>query len=76
MDDVKAVLPVAVYTENPEAMSAYFYKLSFGVKADTEYSSAHIVRDDGIMTEGRVFDRRVPPAPPEPEQEPEVEEEA
>lgn len=34
------------------------------------YHSGHLLRSDGIITDGRVFDRRVAPEPtPEPETE-------
>ena len=66
-------LPVAYANEN-DAYEKYYIILSAAVKSVIPYHAANIIRSDGIMIEGKVYDRRVTPAPePEPEPESEVE---
>ena len=51
------------YDNETAALSAYFSICAAAAVSSIEYHSAHIIRSDGIMIEGRVFDRRVDPAP-------------
>ena len=52
-----------------EAIAKFFTICAAAAKSEIPYHSAHIIRDDGVMIEGRVFDRRTAPTPPEPEPE-------
>ena len=54
------------YTDYAQAMSAFFSICSAAAISLIPYHAAHIIRDDGIMIEGRVFDRREPAPTPEP----------
>lgn len=47
------------YTVYETALSSYFTICAAAAISVIPYHAAHIIRDDGIMTEGRVFDRRV-----------------
>lgn len=67
-DGVKAIVPPVIYDVLEDALAAYYTVCAVAVKSSCEYHSCHIIRSDGTMTEGRVFDRRQP--------EPEVSEEA
>lgn len=49
------------YDTEREALAAYYTILAAAAVSTIEYHAAHIIRDDGIMIEGRVFDRRVEP---------------
>ena len=40
------------------ALAKFFTVCAAAASSDIPYHSAHIVRSDGIMIEGRVFDRR------------------
>lgn len=40
------------------AIAKYFTICAAAAKSEIPYHSAHIIRDDGVMIEGRVFDRR------------------
>lgn len=58
------------YTVYETALSSYFTICAAAAVSVIPYHAAHIIRDDGIMVEGRVFDRRVSAEPtPEPNQE-------
>lgn len=46
------------YDTESAALAAYYTILSAAAVSALEYHSAHIIRSDGIMVEGRVFDRR------------------
>lgn len=46
------------YDTESAALAAYYTILSAAAVSVLEYHSAHIIRSDGIMIEGRVFDRR------------------
>lgn len=48
------------------AYAKYFTVCAAAAVSDIPYHSAHIIRSDGIMIEGKVFDRRSDE--PEPEQ--------
>lgn len=50
-----------------DAIAKFFTICSVGAKSDIPYHSAHLLRDDGVMIESRVFDRRTMPIP-EPEE--------
>ena len=55
------------YDSETAALAAYYTILAAAAVSTIEYHAAHIIRDDGIMIEGRVFDRRVEPEPEEVE---------
>ena len=46
------------YDTEREALAAYFTICAAAAVSTIEYHAAHIIRSDGIMIEGRVFDRR------------------
>ena len=46
-----------------QALSSCFTICAAAAISAIPYHAAHIIRDDGIMIEGRVFDRRIVPAP-------------
>lgn len=55
--------------DNYDAALAKLYTiLAAAAVSEIPYHSGHIMRSDGILTDGRVFDRRTSPAP-EPEEE-------
>lgn len=41
------------------ALAKYYTVCAAAATSDIPYHAAHIIRDDGIMIEGRVFDRRI-----------------
>lgn len=45
------------------AYAKYYTILAAAAVSEIPYHSAHIIRDDGIMIEGKVFDRRTTPEP-------------
>lgn len=45
------------------ALAKFFTVCAAAATSDIPYHSAHIIRSDGVMIEGRVFDRRVEPTP-------------
>lgn len=55
------------YDTYTEALAAYFFVCAAAVVSTIEYHAAHLIRSDGIMVEGRVFDRRLEPEPEEVE---------
>lgn len=55
------------------ALAKLYTILAAAAASDLPYHSGHILRSDGILTDGRVFDRR---SAPEPESEQEQEQEA
>lgn len=55
------------YDSETAALAAYFTICAAAAVSTIEYHAAHIIRSDGVMTEGRVFDRRVPTEPVEVE---------
>ena len=67
------------FTNENQAYAKLYTILAAAAVSEIPYHSGHIIRSDGIMIEGRVFDRRTVPAPveptpiPEPEPEPEPE---
>lgn len=55
------------YDSYTAALAAFFTICAAAAASSIEYHAAHVIRSDGIMIEGRVFDRRVAPEPePEP----------
>lgn len=53
---------LATHYDSETAALAAFYTICAAAAVSTiEYHAAHIIRSDGIMTEGRVFDRREEP---------------
>lgn len=42
-----------------DALAKLYTILSAAAKSGIPYHSGHILRDDGILTDGRVFDRRI-----------------
>ena len=50
-------------TDPNRALSTYFTICAAASISAIPYHAAHIIRDDGVMTEGHVFDRRVAPEP-------------
>ena len=49
------------------ALAKLYTILAAAAVSELPYHSGHIMRDDGILTDGRVFDRRIVPTP-EPEE--------
>lgn len=45
------------------ALAKLYTILAAAATSEIPYHSGHIMRDDGILTDGRVFDRRVEPQP-------------
>lgn len=64
-DGTKSVVPVVI-DDWDNALSRYYTILASAAISTIPYHAACIIGDDGIMKEGRVFDRRVEPSP-EPE---------
>lgn len=46
-----------------QALAKLYTILAAASVSDIPYHSGHIMRSDGILTDGRVFDRRVEPSP-------------
>ena len=55
------------YDSETTALAAFYTICAAAAVSTIEYHAAHIIRSDGVMTEGRVFDRRVHPEPVEAE---------
>ena len=53
------------YTDLNQALAKYYTVLAAAAVSQIEYHSAHIIRSDGVMIEGRVFDRREQEEPAE-----------
>lgn len=45
------------------ALAKFFTVCAAAATSDIPYHSAHIIRSDGVMIEGRVWDRRTEPTP-------------
>ena len=60
------------FTDVNAAYAKLYTILAAAAVSEIPYHSAHLLRSDGIMMEGRVFDRRVvpdvEPSPVEPEE--------
>lgn len=48
------------FIDETDALAKYYTVCAAAAVSGIPYHSAHILRSDGIMIEGRVFDRRVP----------------
>lgn len=55
--DTKSCIPV-IYDDYADALSKLYTILSSAAKSSLPYHSGHILRSDGQLTDGRVFDRR------------------
>lgn len=53
----KACIPL-IYDSYEGALAKYYTVLAAAAASAIPYHSGHIIRSDGIMTDGRVFDRR------------------
>ena len=51
------------------ALAKYYTILAAAAVSDIPYHSGYLIRDDGIMIEGRVFDRRTESEDTEPTEE-------
>lgn len=51
------VIPYA-FTDYNAALAKLYTVLSVAAASNLPYHAGHILRSDGIMTDGRVFDRR------------------
>ena len=60
------------FTDINAALAKYYTILAAAAVSEIPYHAGFLIRDDGIMIEGRVFDRRTEDV--EPETEPEAEE--
>lgn len=49
------------YTDYDRAMAKFFTICAAAAVSDIPYHSAHVLRSDGVMIEGRVWDRREEP---------------
>lgn len=47
------------YTDYDAAMAKFFTVCAAAAVSEIPYHSAHVLRSDGVMIEGRVWDRRV-----------------
>ena len=56
------------FEDESRAYAKYFTVCAAAAMSGIPYHSAHIIRSDGIMIEGKVFDRRSDEPEPEPEQ--------
>lgn len=54
----RACIPT-IYTDYDAALAKLYTILAAAASSSLPYHSGHILRSDGIMTDGRVFDRRV-----------------
>lgn len=53
----KACIPVIYYNYN-DAVAKYFTICAAAAVSTIPYHSAHILRSDGILTDGRVFEHK------------------
>ena len=56
------------FEDENRAYAKYFTVCAAAAMSGIPYHSAHIIRSDGIMIEGKVFGRRSDEPEPEPEQ--------
>ena len=52
-----AAIPI-IYTDEAQAYAKYYTVLAAAAVSEVAYHACHIIRSDGIMIEGKVFDRR------------------
>jgi len=55
-----------IYGDEAQALAKFYTICAAAAVSGIPYHAAEIIRDDGIITEGRVFDRRVE-SEPEPQ---------
>lgn len=55
------------YENVNQAYAKYYTILAAAAVSEIPYHAGYLIRDDGIMIEGRVFDRRTTPEPEEVE---------
>ena len=53
----EGVIPF-VFTDLNEALAKHYTVLSVAATSELDYHASFIIRSDGVMIEGRVFDRR------------------
>lgn len=53
------------FADYTAALAKLYTILAAAAVSELPYHSGHILRSDGILTDGRVFDRRVAPEPVE-----------
>jgi hypothetical protein len=63
------------FDDETRAYAKYYTVCAAAAVSEIPYHAAHIIRSDGIMIEGKVFDRRSVDPEPTPEPEPEGTEE-
>lgn len=51
-----------------DALAKLYTVLAAAAKSGIPYHAGHLLRSDGVMMEGKIFDRRVPPEPEEDEE--------
>ena len=51
------------FEDYDKALAKLYTILAAAASSEIPYHSGHIMRSDGILTDGRVFDRRVEPTP-------------
>ena len=56
-EGIKTAIPL-IYDDYNDALAKHYDVLSAAAKSDIPYHASCILRSDGIMVEGRVFDRR------------------
>ena len=61
------------FTNVDQAYAKFYTILAAAAVSDIPYHSGMLVRSDGVVMEGKVFDRRVNEVSPEPTPEPEEE---
>lgn len=54
---VRGCIPV-IYNDYDSALAKLYTVLSVAAAGNLPYHSCHILRSDGVVTDGRVFDRR------------------
>ena len=56
-EGAKASIPM-IYDDLNSALAKHYTVLSVAATSDLPYHASNIIRSDGVMVEGRVFDRR------------------
>lgn len=54
------------FDDEDSALAKFFTICAAAAKSEIPYHAAYIIRDDGVVVEGRVWDRRDNPIPDEP----------
>lgn len=60
----KACIPL-IYDDYNGAVAKFFSICAYAAVSDIPYHSAHVLRSDGIVTDGRVFTKNVSVEPQE-----------